>query len=457
MHSRMSPCSRNAFPITESAMTTVIAAGRLSRRVAARAMGTRAAPQSAIIRSRAPDLTLPCVPARGIRGRLRHVSGMTAARARRTCGITDFLLERAPSFGDRPAFINGATGDAVTYGALEGRIGAAAAHLRQCGFGPGSTLGIHMANCPEYALAYFAAAQLGGVVTTSNPAYTPPELAAQWSDCGASHVLASPALAGAAAAAIGRMGRPVRLLVLGGPGCGLGPSAVPAPLPGAPVFDPRERLLVLPYSSGTTGVPKGVELTHANIAANVMQLVDMPALHNDIRAGDRLIAVLPFFHIYGLVVRAPAFMCLLVHWCGVVCSPRLTRAPPPAPAGGHAGRAPQGRDGRDAPFFRARLVPERDGRAQGVLGAARAGGFVCPCVCVCVCVCVCWCVFVCPCVCVCVCVCVLCVCVCVCVCVCAYVCACVCVCVCICVCARARACKCLHMSLSLSLFASLRV
>ncbi len=143
---------------------------------------------------------------------------------------------------------------------------------------------------------------MGGRSTTSNPAYTAVELAQQWIDCHASHVLVSSgALADTARAAIARMARPPRLLVLGAPGCGV--SAGTAPLPGAPHFDPASKLLVLPYSSGTTGVPKGVELTHSNITANVMQLVDVPEHHNGLHEGDSVIAVLPFFHIYGLVVR----------------------------------------------------------------------------------------------------------------------------------------------------------
>ena len=63
-------------------------------------------------------------------------------------------------------------------------------------------------------------------------------------------------------------------------------------------IDPGEDLAVLPYSSGTTGLPKGVMLTHRNLVANLCQV--QPALAPD--ADDALIAVLPFFHIYGQTV-----------------------------------------------------------------------------------------------------------------------------------------------------------
>jgi acyl-CoA synthetase (AMP-forming)/AMP-acid ligase II len=63
-------------------------------------------------------------------------------------------------------------------------------------------------------------------------------------------------------------------------------------------IDPAEDVVALPYSSGTTGLPKGVMLTHRNLVANVCQTV----AHQRLREDDRVIAVLPFFHIYGLVV-----------------------------------------------------------------------------------------------------------------------------------------------------------
>ena len=63
-------------------------------------------------------------------------------------------------------------------------------------------------------------------------------------------------------------------------------------------FDPATHLAVLPYSSGTTGNPKGVMLTHRNLVANVAQIRPLQGMVAD----DRVLAVLPFFHIYGMTV-----------------------------------------------------------------------------------------------------------------------------------------------------------
>ena len=66
-------------------------------------------------------------------------------------------------------------------------------------------------------------------------------------------------------------------------------------------IDPKEDVLVIPYSSGTTGLPKGVMLTHYNLVANLCQLKPNNLLRLDFKH-DSLIAILPFFHIYGMVV-----------------------------------------------------------------------------------------------------------------------------------------------------------
>src|SRR5262245_15939861 len=155
-------------------------------------------------------------------------------------------------------------------------------------------------NLPEYAIAFHAVSLLGGVNTTVNPLYTLGELIAQLADAGATHLVTVPPFIDKAIAARERLG--LRELFVFGQADG---AATPfsdllaAPGPVALVeIDPRRDVVALPYSSGTTGLPKGVMLTHYNLVANITQTVDAIRLDDD----ERVLAVLPFFHIYGMTV-----------------------------------------------------------------------------------------------------------------------------------------------------------
>jgi acyl-CoA synthetase (AMP-forming)/AMP-acid ligase II len=83
-------------------------------------------------------------------------------------------------------------------------------------------------------------------------------------------------------------------------------------------FDPATHLAVLPYSSGTTGHPKGVMLTHRNLVANVAQLAQF-----GLRRDDSVVAVLPFFHIYGMTALLNA---TLHGWAELVVMPSFDLA-----------------------------------------------------------------------------------------------------------------------------------
>jgi len=166
-------------------------------------------------------------------------------------------------------------------------------------------------NCIEYPLVLFGATMLGAKVTTINPLYTPDEIAKQLWDSGATRLVATGGpLLDNARLAIAK-GVPIEgLYVLGDDapaGNGDVPTAEPfaallaggAPAPPPADFDPNEHVACMPYSSGTSGLPKGVELTHSNIVSNVLQLeVGQTAMS----PSDVLVGVLPFYHIYGLTV-----------------------------------------------------------------------------------------------------------------------------------------------------------
>jgi len=106
--------------------------------------------------------------------------------------LTDFVLANAGSYPERAALVDGTTGRTVTYGELSDAIARLAAGLQARGFGRGDVFGIYCPNTPEFAVAFFAVAALGGTCTTVNPLYTADELAFQLDDAGARFLLTVP-------------------------------------------------------------------------------------------------------------------------------------------------------------------------------------------------------------------------------------------------------------------------
>jgi acyl-CoA synthetase (AMP-forming)/AMP-acid ligase II len=213
--------------------------------------------------------------------------------------LTPFLLERAVDRGDKPAFIDAPSGRTLTYRGWAEAVRRSAAGLARRGLRKGDVFAIYSPNLPEYAVAFHAVSLLGGVSTTINPLYTPGELGQQLKDSGARFLVTVPSCLAKAQTAAQEAG--VRELFVFGEAEGalpfdslLAPDEDPPPVS----IDPRRDLVALPYSSGTTGLPKGVMLTHHNLVSNVLQSASV--LHVGER--DTMLGVLPFFHIYGLVV-----------------------------------------------------------------------------------------------------------------------------------------------------------
>ena len=213
--------------------------------------------------------------------------------------LTDFVLAGAMGRGDKPALIDAQSGRTITYAQLAESVQAVAGGLADRGFGRGEVFAHHAPNLPEYAVAFHAVATVGGVNTTANPLLTADELATQLRDCGARLLVTMPELLQKATAAAERSS--VEEIFVYGEAEGATPfrSLIqPGRRPPAIAIDPANDVVALPYSSGTTGLPKGVMLTHRNLVANICQTI----AHQRLREDDRVIAVLPFFHIYGLVV-----------------------------------------------------------------------------------------------------------------------------------------------------------
>jgi acyl-CoA synthetase (AMP-forming)/AMP-acid ligase II len=195
--------------------------------------------------------------------------------------------------------IDAPTGRTISYAQLLESVRAVAAGLAARGFGKGDVFAHYAPNLPEYAVAFHAVATVGGVNTTANPLLTAEELTRQLRDCGARLLVTVPDQLQKATEAAQAAG--VQEIFVYGEADGATPFASLLHAVGEPpevAVEPAEDVVALPYSSGTTGLPKGVMLTHRNLVANICQFTGL--FHTS--ESDRSIAVLPFFHIYGLVV-----------------------------------------------------------------------------------------------------------------------------------------------------------
>ncbi|MDH6576831.1 4-coumarate--CoA ligase family protein [Kitasatospora sp. MAP5-34] len=216
--------------------------------------------------------------------------------------IHEAVLGTASQHPDTPALIDGITGQAVSYAELEAGSRRIAAGLAEAGVRKGDVIALHSPNTIAYPMAFYGATRAGATVTPVSSLATAGELTGQLRDSRARWIITISAflpVAAEAAETLASEGGPIQEIFVcdGSEGhrslADLLACTAPEP---TPEFVPADDIAVLPYSSGTTGLPKGVMLSHRNIASNLLQTdsVHRPAV------GERILAVLPFFHIYGL-------------------------------------------------------------------------------------------------------------------------------------------------------------
>ncbi len=234
--------------------------------------------------------------------------------------LARLVLERLGRYGDKPALIDGLTDRTITYRQLSGAIQRVAASLSQRGLRQGDVFAIYSPNLPEYVVAFHAVLLAGGVVTTLNPLYTVDEVVDQLRDCHAKYLLTISKFLDNAQAAAARCG--ITEVFTFDPVEGATPFAAllagDAPVPEVAI-NPAQDLAVLPYSSGTTGLSKGVMLTHRNVVANILQCDGVTGV-DTVSETDRIIGVLPFYHIYGMSVIVTL---ALVRGATIVTVPRF--------------------------------------------------------------------------------------------------------------------------------------
>lgn len=211
--------------------------------------------------------------------------------------ITDYVLRHVTRLANKPALIDGATGRSYSYGELPKLIESIAAGFAFHGLRKGDVLAIYSPNLPEYALAFHAAAKLGVITTMVPPLFTEAEVDKQLRDSGAKHLVTVPPLLEKAQAAAAGNSIDTLFVIGKAKGAVSFDSLLTHGSDCPPVhIDPDQDIVALPYSSGTTGLPKGVKLTHRNLVAMLRQMeATDPFLET-----DTLVCVVPMSHLYGL-------------------------------------------------------------------------------------------------------------------------------------------------------------
>ena len=205
-------------------------------------------------------------------------------------GLTDRL--------DDIVLIDGVDGRQFTASTFIDQVKRLAGGLLSVGAVRGKTVALMAPNSPEYCVIFHAVAWAGGTITTLNPTYTSNEIHHQLQDSGADLLITIPEILTTAQHGIALL-EGVQICVIGEvDGISSLSKFYGAPLEQQVVVDLDRHSVVLPYSSGTTGLPKGVCLSHRNLVINVDQI----ATAAEFQQGETAAAFLPFFHIYGMTV-----------------------------------------------------------------------------------------------------------------------------------------------------------
>ncbi len=235
------------------------------------------------------------------------------------------MLDNAVTrFGARPAI--DFLGRTTSYAQLGAQVACATAGLQALGVGKGTKIGLCLPNCPYFVVMYYAALKAGGTVVNFNPLYTAREIETQAKDAGVEimvsldlaviqdkithlaaknlfkHVIVCSMLAALPASkrALFRLAKKKELAVIpsGAPFIGFETLVDTKDAPKPVAIDPLLDVATLQFTGGTTGIPKAAMLTHANITANVQQILQSgPALNE---GTERILGVLPFFHVFAM-------------------------------------------------------------------------------------------------------------------------------------------------------------
>ncbi|TXG60994.1 hypothetical protein EZV62_012357 [Acer yangbiense] len=213
-----------------------------------------------------------------------------------------YCFENISQFKDRPCIINGPTGDIYTYADVELTSRKVAAGLHKSGIKKGDVVMLLLQNCPQFVFAFLGASYIGAISTTANPFYTPAEIAKQATASKAKLIITQALYAEKVKDLAEESG--VKIMTIdSSPDQNClhfseltkdDENDIPA------VKINPDDVVALPYSSGTTGLPKGVMLSHKGLVTSVAQQVDGDNPNLYFHKEDVILCVLPLFHIYSL-------------------------------------------------------------------------------------------------------------------------------------------------------------
>ena len=218
--------------------------------------------------------------------------------------LPEFVLGQALRRGERPALIDLGSERRLSYAGLATTVRQVGAGLAALGVLPGEVLALCAPNSIEFVVTWYAATSIGAIVTTVNPACTTEEIAHQLRQSGATRLVTTAELYEEKLNGAARSSEIVESYLIGRADAEI---AGTVPFESLTAIGETERSRVdvkptdvafLPFSSGTTGLPKSVVLSHRNLVANLCQMRPRQRLSHK----DAVIAALPLFHIYGLQI-----------------------------------------------------------------------------------------------------------------------------------------------------------
>nr|AFZ78520.1 4-coumarate: CoA ligase [Populus tomentosa]APR63560.1 4-coumarate--CoA ligase family protein 3 [Populus tomentosa] len=215
--------------------------------------------------------------------------------------LHSYVLENLSKHSSKPCLINGANGDVYTYADVELTARRVASGLNKIGIQQGDVIMLFLPNSPEFVLAFLGASHRGAITTAANPFSTPAELA-KHAKASRVKLLITQACYYEKVKDFARESDVKVMCVDSAPdGCLHFSELTQADENEAPQVDiSPDDVVALPYSSGTTGLPKGVMLTHKGLITSVAQQVDGDNPNLYFHSEDVILCVLPMFHIYAL-------------------------------------------------------------------------------------------------------------------------------------------------------------